>query len=104
MTWCRRCCISSARTMSPAIRSSSTVAGMSEPKTIVIVGGGCYGSFYLRQLTRARSAGALNWERVIVVDRDPHCAVTRTLADAELVVAEWTEYFRDHMTDADAIV
>ena len=72
--------------------------------TIVIVGGGCYGSFYLRQLSRARKAGALNWDRVVVVDRDASCAASQNLAGAELVVAEWSAFFRDHMQDADAIV
>jgi hypothetical protein len=72
--------------------------------TIAIVGGGCYGSFYLRQLFRARSAGALNWDRVVVIDRNDHCAAAAILGDAELIVAEWTTYFRDHMADADAIV
>ncbi len=77
---------------------------MSGPESIVIVGGGCYGSFYLRQLFRARSAGALSFGRIVVVDRDPDCAVKQSLGDAQLVVAEWTEYFRDHMTEAEAIV
>lgn len=76
---------------------------MSGPR-IVIVGGGCYGSFYLRQLFRARAAGALTWDHVVVVDRNASCAAVQILADAELVVAEWSTYFRDHMTDADAIV
>lgn len=85
----------------------STVAGMSGPDrygTIAIVGGGCYGSFYLRQLFRARSAGALNWDRVVVIDRNDNCAAAAILGDAELIVDEWTTYFRDHMADADAIV
>ncbi|HZS60730.1 MAG TPA: hypothetical protein VFA43_15750 [Gemmatimonadaceae bacterium] len=77
---------------------------MSELEKICIVGGGCYGSFYLRQLFRARAAGALSWDRVVVVDRDKNCAATKNLGEAELIVAEWTEYFRHHMTDADAIV
>jgi len=50
--------------------------------TIVIVGGGCYGSYYLRQLTRARDAGAIEYARIIVVDRDPRCRVARAAADA----------------------
>jgi hypothetical protein len=93
--------------MSPVRRSLSTVAGMSGPDrygTIAIVGGGCYGSFYLRQLFRARAASALTWDRVLVIDRDPACAASQNLGDAELVVAEWTSYFRDHMRDIDAIV
>lgn len=47
--------------------------------TIAIVGGGCYGSYYLRQLGRARAAGAVDWRRVIVVDRDPGCRIARRL-------------------------
>lgn len=45
--------------------------------TIVVVGGGCYGSYYLRQLTRAVAAGALTCDRVVVVDRDPGCQLRR---------------------------
>jgi len=43
--------------------------------TIIIVGGGCYGRYYVRQLQRANRAGALRWDRLIVVDRDPRCAL-----------------------------
>jgi hypothetical protein len=42
--------------------------------TIVVVGGGCYGSQYVRQLRRARAAGKVSWERILVVDRDARCA------------------------------
>ena len=41
--------------------------------TIVVCGGGCYGGYYVRQLARARAAGALTVDRVAVVDRDPAC-------------------------------
>ena len=44
---------------------------------IVIVGGGCYGSYYVRQLGRAQRAGAADWDELIVVDRDPACSVGR---------------------------
>src|SRR5215210_128458 len=50
--------------------------------TIVVVGGGCYGSYYVRQLSRAAEAGALTWERLVVVDRDPNCRVARARASA----------------------
>jgi hypothetical protein len=68
------------------------VAGMSAPDggtarrlplapqrygTIVVVGGGCYGAYYVRQLGRAARAGAIVAERVVVVDRDPACRVAR---------------------------
>lgn len=49
--------------------------------TIVVCGGGCYGGYYVRQLARARAAGALQVERILVVDRDERCPVAR-LADA----------------------
>ncbi len=65
--------------------------------TIVIVGGGCYGSYYLRQLARARKADALNWERVVIVDRDPACAASAMeearLPGVDIHVAEWEPYF-----------
>src|SRR5688572_5667842 len=50
--------------------------------TIVVVGGGCYGSYYVRQLGRAVAAGALACRRVLVVDRDERCQVGRALAGA----------------------
>jgi hypothetical protein len=66
--------------------------------TITIVGGGCYGSYYLRQLHRARRAGAIAWRRLVVVDRDVACRVAAALRDGsddlcELVAAEWDDYF-----------
>ncbi|HTK46432.1 MAG TPA: hypothetical protein VL328_00460, partial [Gemmatimonadaceae bacterium] len=67
----------------------STAAGTSAPDAatraraeqrfgvVVVVGGGCYGSYYVRQLARAARAGAARWERLVVVDRDAACAVGR---------------------------
>jgi hypothetical protein len=73
--------------------------------TITIVGGGCYGSFYLRQLGRARSVGALTWRQVVVVDKDPACRAAGLLRegvapDAMLAVSEWTPYFRTYLDAA----
>jgi hypothetical protein len=70
--------------------------------TIIVVGGGCYGGYYVRQLARAERAGALAWRRLLVVDRDPACAVSR-LAPAErpssleIVVAEWRAFFAGYL-------
>lgn len=77
--------------------------------TIVIVGGGCYGSYYARQLHRARERGALTVERVLVVDHDEHCAVARERAEGvEVVAADWEEFFARYLAhdaqDSDAIV
>ena len=75
--------------------------------TIVVVGGGCYGSYYVRQLARAAAAGALAWERVLVVDRDPACQVAATLAElrvpgVEVETAEWNEFFARYLDAAAA--
>jgi hypothetical protein len=56
-------------------------AAAQEYGTIVICGGGCYGGYYLRQLARARAAGALRVQRILVVDQQPACRVA-PLVDA----------------------
>jgi hypothetical protein len=75
--------------------------------TIVVVGGGCYGSYYVRQLGRAERAGALAWESLVVVDRDPVCAVARLPAEdrprkLEVRTAEWHPYFAKYLERASA--
>ena len=75
--------------------------------TIVVVGGGCYGSYYVRQLGRAHRAGALAWERLLVVDRDAGCAVAALPPEErppalEVVTAEWNDFFARFLGDASA--
>jgi hypothetical protein len=75
--------------------------------TIVIVGGGCYGSYYVRQLGRAARASALSAERVLVVDRDPACRVAAELqsereSNVEIVVSDWTSFFDSYLGAAAA--
>jgi hypothetical protein len=63
---------------------------------VVVVGGGCYGSFYAGQLLRARERGAAGWERLLVVDRDPECRVAREVlpeSGVELIVDDWSAFF-----------
>lgn len=77
--------------------------------TIVVVGGGCYGGYYLRQLRRARERDAIVFERLIVVDHDEDCAVAREpRADFDLVVADWSAFFAEYLggnaRESDAIV
>jgi len=85
---------------------------------IVVVGGGCYGSYYVQQLRRAREAGALDWERLLVVDRDAGCRVFAAerdrpgpapaagVAPAALpitpVARDWSLFFRDYLAAAAA--
>lgn len=67
---------------------------------IVVIGGGCYGSYYLRQLRRARAAGAIGWERLLIVDRNASCQVAREadlgpVADADgarLEIDDWSAF------------
>ncbi|GAC1649373.1 MAG: hypothetical protein NVS4B3_06370 [Gemmatimonadaceae bacterium] len=77
--------------------------------TIVVVGGGCYGSYYVRQLRRAADAGRIAWTRLVVVDRAADCAIggTGVVADREvvaqapeLVVSDWADFFRSYLADA----
>lgn len=83
-------------------RSPRVVRATQRFGTIVVVGGGCYGGYYVRQLARAERAGALAWTQLLVVDRDPHCPVAG-LPDAErpsalrLVTAEWSAFFAEYL-------
>jgi hypothetical protein len=83
--------------------------------SIIIVGGGCYGSYYVRQLLRARDAGALSFDRLVVVDRDVRCQVAvapRRDPEVVLVEREWEPFFDEYLgavseasaPNADAIV
>ncbi len=72
--------------------------------SVIVIGGGCYGSYYVRQLRRAVGAGAAEIDRVIAVDRDADCAVSEVLNETplgvELVVAEWRAYFDAYLASA----
>lgn len=92
--------------------------------TIVVVGGGCYGSYYVRQLGRAAGAGAVSWDRLLVVDRDPRCRVVVERDDSaaswpasaprcEVATSDWRAFFAEYLaaasddprsTGADAVV
>ena len=77
--------------------------------TLVVVGGGCYGSYYVRQLRRARERGALLFDRILVVDRNAACIAAATAGDdLEIVVEEWVDFFARFLSgqpgEADAIV
>src|SRR5690349_23182612 len=71
---------------------------------VVIVGGGCYGSYYVRQLLRAIDAGAVEARGLLVVDRDPHCAVAREYGSSTPLVSvdprEWRSFFDDYLSHA----
>ena len=71
--------------------------------TIVVVGGGCYGSYYVRQLERARVARRLDWARLLVVDRNPACSLGQAEsrpASVTMVSADWTSFFAEYLASA----
>lgn len=66
---------------------------------IVVIGGGCYGSWYSQQLSRAMVRGALEAREIVVVDQDPACRVAQALAvgtyadvPLRVEVATWEAY------------
>jgi hypothetical protein len=70
---------------------------------VVIVGGGCYGTFYAGQLARARERGKVAYRRVVIVDRDPECRFAResgAASDSELVTEDWNRFFDHYLSDA----
>jgi hypothetical protein len=72
-------------------------------RDVVIVGGGCYGTFYAAQLAKARDRGRVELRRVIVVDRDPENRARRELGpapDRVFVTQEWSAFFDDYLDSA----
>ncbi len=70
-------------------------------RDVVIVGGGCYGTFYAGQLERARERGKAAYRRLLLVDRNPACQAARELgedATRQLVVEEWGDFFDRYLT------
>jgi hypothetical protein len=70
--------------ISGADATRSRNAAVREPLTfgrIVVIGGGCYGSWYAGQLAKAAERGALIAREVVVVDRNPQCTVASRLRD-----------------------
>lgn len=63
---------------------------------IAVVGGGCYGSFYARQLLQARAREKIAFDRLLIIDRDPRCQFQREIGAsdlAQLIVSDWDAFF-----------
>lgn len=70
---------------------------------VVIVGGGCYGTFYARQLLQARDRGKASFSRLLIIDRNPDCQFGQTLGNAPdrlLVVEDWDRFFDRYLEAA----
>lgn len=84
---------------------------MIELGDIAVMGGGCYGKFYLGQLVAARQKGVLRFRRLLIVDRAADCPAAAAISEpgCELVVSPWSEFLdlyldpaarnRDGLTD-----
>src|SRR4051794_31105331 len=104
-TWSAQCstCSSGATTSPEPPLSSTAAAPSAEPallRDVVIVGGGCYGTFYATQLERARARGAAAYRRLLLIDRDPSSRAARELppdAARELVVQDWGAFFDEFL-------
>ncbi|MFL5401367.1 MAG: hypothetical protein ACJ8BF_00935 [Gemmatimonadales bacterium] len=73
-----------------------------EFRDVVIVGGGCYGTFYAGQLERARERGKAAYRSLLIVDRDPACRFARELGADEtrrLVVRDWSDFFDRYLAE-----
>jgi len=65
-------------------------------RDVVIIGGGCYGSFYAGQLETARNKGVLDVRRILVVDRDAGCKASET-PGRQVIVADWDCFLREFL-------
>jgi hypothetical protein len=69
-------------------------------RDVVIVGGGCYGTFYAGQLEQARHRNKAAYRQLLIVDRDPTCQFARELGNDEtrkLVVQDWGAFFDGYL-------
>ena len=71
---------------------------MTHVPAFVVIGGGENGVFVVRQLLRAVAAGTLATEGLVVVDRDPDCAVARRPdRRVRLETADWNDWLDHHL-------
>lgn len=69
-----------------------------------MLGGGCYGSFYTRQLIRAADAQAIPQPEIVVVDHNAQPQVTTFASDprVRIVRQDWEPFFEDYLAGLDA--
>jgi hypothetical protein len=67
--------------------------------TFVVIGGADIGAASVRQLLRARQAGRLRTERIVVVDRDPRCRAAAFSRPVQLEAVDWSEWLGAHVDE-----
>lgn len=69
-------------------------------RDVIIVGGGCYGTFYAGQLLQAADRGKLSYRTLLIVDRNPDCRFAAEIGAQgarRLIVQEWTDFFDEYL-------
>jgi len=69
----------------------------------VVVGGGCYGTFYASQLAKAKARGKTEYRKVLIIDRNRDCRARRELGEADnraFVTQDWSTFFDDWLSHA----
>src|SRR5205823_3683929 len=72
------------------------LTGVVVMRDVMVIGGGCYGTFYAGQLAKAKARGRADYRCVVVVDRDPGCRARTELGEApdrRFVSRDWSAYF-----------
>lgn len=74
----------------------SAPTGPARMRDVIVVGGGCYGTFYATQLAKAKERGKAEYRTVVIVDRDDRCRARLELPDTPdrlFVTSEWDAFF-----------
>ncbi len=65
-----------------------------------VMGGGCFGTQYVRWLLRARNRGMVKFEKIFAIDRNPQCQINHagiSKGDLEVVNQDWVDYFSNFL-------
>jgi hypothetical protein len=74
-------------------------------RDVVIVGGGCYGTFYAGQLLDAAERGKASYRALLIVDRNPQCRFAREVGTGRtyrLITQEWNDFFDEYLGEKSA--
>lgn len=67
--------------------------------TLVIIGGPPLHAGYVRRLFKAETAEKITFDRIVVIDRDPACAVSELVGDrVRLEAAEWNDWLGQNLS------
>jgi hypothetical protein len=71
-------------------------------RDVIIVGGGCYGTFYAGQLLHAAKRGKVSYRTLLIVDHNPQCRFALEIGaqpSCRLITQEWTDFFDGYLGD-----